>query len=94
MATRTVAARGCAWCETCLYDGWGEGTDEEIRELGGRVVARFEELAQAAGVNAAWFPKLSEVHCDQGDPDADMDAFREQAFAEVWSALVEGEEAT
>jgi len=90
MATSTVFTRGSAWSASELYDGWGsEATDEQVTALGVLVVERFHTLAQDTSVS--WFPKTSEVI---GDVDDDvtveqLEAWREQALAEVWAAVID-----
>ena len=88
--TSTVFTRGAEWSAATLYDGWGdEVTDKQIEALGGLVTDRFQELAEDTSVY--WYPQTSEVI---GDVDDDvtteqLETWREQAFAEVWSGVTD-----
>lgn len=61
--TTTALHPGCAFCRTCLYDGWGDETDEVIERLAKATVAKFHELARAATGDRSitWYPGTSEI---------------------------------
>ncbi|MHC4180230.1 MAG: hypothetical protein ACYSWU_22220, partial [Planctomycetota bacterium] len=74
MSSTTAIHPGCAFCQTCLYDGWGDGTEEEIEALAAWVVNRFHELAHEATGDTSiyWQPATSEILYDcHGQTDDD-----------------------
>lgn len=80
-------------------------TDEQAEALGALVVEQFEQLAHATGSTVFWQPATSEVigtvigtggdmwreaRDDGGETtDADMEQWREAAFAAVWACVVD-----
>ena len=102
--TSTVFSRGSKWSASNLYDGWGDNiTEEQIEALGDLVCDRFQELAGAAGSSAYWTPNTSEVIGNVYGQDTDehskwerpcgttneqLEGWREQAFSEVWAAVI------
>ena len=75
--TTTSLRPGCAFCETCLFDGWGDdATEDEIDDWTSAVVVRFDLLArQATGDESiSWLPATGEIYYDcRGETDENGD---------------------
>jgi hypothetical protein len=89
---------GSKWSWSELVDGWGETTDNQAIKLAMAVVRRFWELSRNNGWEVVWCPHTSEVfgrkELERLIPNNALDELREQATAEVFSALVYNDKPT